>query len=37
MNANYLPGFLERKVEKMELAQVRRIIIALKKCRAVEF
>ena len=38
INANYLPGFLERQAEKLEPAQVRRIITALdKKCRDVEF
>jgi hypothetical protein len=38
INANYLPGYLSRKGEKIEPAQVRRIITALdKKCRDVEF
>lgn len=38
INANYLPGFLSRQAEKLEPAQVRRIITALdKKCRDVEF
>jgi len=38
MNANYLPGFLERQGEKIDPAQVRRIITALdEKCRDVEF
>jgi Nuclease-related domain len=38
MNANYLPGFLQRQDEKIEPAQVRRIITALdEKCRDVEF
>ena len=38
MNANYLPGFLRRQDEKLEPAQVRRIITALEeKCRDVEF
>jgi hypothetical protein len=38
MNAKYLPGFLQRQAEKIEPAQVRRIITALdKKCRDVEF
>jgi uncharacterized membrane protein len=34
MNANYLAGFLRREDEKLEAAQVRRIIAALdEKCR----
>lgn len=38
MAANYLPGFLSRQGEKLEPAQVQRIIFALdKKCRDVEF
>lgn len=38
MNANYLPGFLRRQGEKIDPAQVRRIITALdEKCRDVEF
>ena len=38
INANYLPGFLARQGEKLEPAQVRRIITALdEKCRDVEF
>ena len=38
INANYLPEFLARQAEKLEPAQVRRIITALdKKCRDVEF
>ena len=38
VNANYLPGFLQRESVKIEPAQVRRIINALdKKCRDVEF
>jgi hypothetical protein len=38
MNANYLPGFLQRQGEKIDPAQVRRIISALdEKCRDVEF
>jgi hypothetical protein len=38
VNANYLPGFLQRQTEKIELSQVRRIITALdEKCRTVEF
>jgi hypothetical protein len=38
MNANYLPGFLQRQDEKIEPAQARRIVTALEeKCRDVEF
>ena len=38
LNANYLPGLLERQAEKLKPAQVRRIITALDdKCRDVEF
>lgn len=38
MNATYLTGFLRREDEKLEPAQVRRIITALdEKCRDVEF
>jgi len=38
MNAAYLAGFLRREDEKLEAAQVRRIIAALdEKCRDVEF
>jgi hypothetical protein len=38
MNATYLTGFLRREDEKLESAQVRRIIAALdEKCRDVEF
>jgi hypothetical protein len=38
MNTTYLPGFLRRQPEKLEPAQVRRIITALDdKCRDVEF
>jgi Nuclease-related domain len=38
MNANFLVGFLQRQNEKIESAQVRRIITALdEKCRDVEF
>lgn len=38
VNANYLPGFLERQNEKIEPSQVRRIITALdEKCRTMEF
>jgi hypothetical protein len=36
--ATYLTGFLRREAEKLEAAQVRRIIAALdEKCRDVEF
>jgi hypothetical protein len=38
MNAAYLAGFLRREDEKLEPAQVRRIITALdEKCRTLEF
>jgi hypothetical protein len=38
MNAAYLAGFLRREDEKLEPAQVRRIINALdEKCRTLEF
>jgi hypothetical protein len=38
MNANYLPGFLQRQTEKIDPTQIRRIITALdEKCRDVEF
>jgi hypothetical protein len=38
MNAAFLAGFLHREDEKLEVAQVRRIITALdEKCRDVEF
>ena len=38
MNTNYLAGYLRRQAEKLEPAQVRRIITALdEKCRDVEF
>jgi hypothetical protein len=38
INANYLPVFLQRQAERIDPAQVRRIITALdKKCRDVEF
>jgi hypothetical protein len=38
INANYLPGFLARQGEKLDPAQLRRIITALdEKCRTVEF
>jgi hypothetical protein len=38
MSANYLPEFLQRQGEKIEPAQVRRIITALdEKCRDLEF
>lgn len=38
MAAKFLPGFLARQPEKMDLAKARRIIFALdKKCRDVEF
>ena len=38
MNAAYLAGFLRRENEKLETAQVRRIVNALdEKCRDVEF
>ena len=38
MNTTYLPGFLQRKGENVDRAQVRRIITALdEKCRDVKF
>jgi hypothetical protein len=38
MNATFLPGYLQRQGEKIEPAQVRRIISAIdEKCRDVEF
>jgi hypothetical protein len=38
MNGNYLRRFLQRQDDKIEPAQVRRIITALdEKCRDVEF
>jgi hypothetical protein len=38
MNATFLPGHLQRQSEKIEAAQVRRIISAIgEKCRDVEF
>jgi hypothetical protein len=38
MNATFLPGHLQRQSEKIEDAQVRRIISAIDdKCRDVEF
>jgi hypothetical protein len=38
MNTTFLPGYLQREVDKIEAAQVRRIIAALdEKCRDLEF